>query len=181
LTYPWGVTGGHPGRRSRKTLNRKNGSVELLPSKCDRIKVNEGDLLYFDTWGGGGWGDPLKRATDKVAFDVEAGLVTRKGARRYGVVLKENLSVDASKTKTLRASMAKKRGRTKLFDFGGTIEELRKRCKKETGMEPPVQPKFRTRLEPGSATGKKKPAKKASRKTKAAQGTKKKAGRKKAA
>jgi N-methylhydantoinase B len=77
--------------------------------------------------------------------------------------------------------MAKKRGRTKLFDFGGTIEELRKRCKKETGMEPPEQPKFRTRIEPGSAEGRKRPAKTAARKAKAAQGTKKKAGRKKAA
>jgi len=181
LTYPWGVTGGHPGTRSRKTLHRKNGSVELLPSKCDRIKVYDGDLLHFDTWGGGGWGDPLKRPTDKVAFDVEAGLVSCEGARRYGVVLKDDLSVDEKKTKTLRVSMAKKRGRTKLFDFGGTIEELRKRCKKETGMEPPVQPKFRTRIEPGSAKGRKRPTKTAAKKATAARGTKKKAGRKKAA
>jgi N-methylhydantoinase B len=77
--------------------------------------------------------------------------------------------------------MAKKRGRTKLFDFGGTIEELRKRCKKETGMEPPVQPKFRTRIEPGSAKGRKRPTKTAAKKATAARGTKKKAGRKKAA
>jgi len=181
LTYPWGVTGGHPGRRSRKTLHRKNGSVELLPSKCDRIKVYDGDLLHFDTWGGGGWGDPLKRPTDKVAFDVEAGLVSCEGARRYGVVLKDDLSVDEKKTKTLRVSMAKKRGRTKLFDFGGTIEELRKRCKKETGMEPPVQPKFRKQIEPGSAKGRKRPTKTAAKKATAARGTKKKAGRKKAA
>ena len=75
LTYPWGVKGGHPGTRSRKTLYRKKGSVEPLPSKCDHIKVYEGDLLHFDTWGGGGWSDPLTRPTHKVAFDVEAGLV----------------------------------------------------------------------------------------------------------
>ena len=61
LTYPWGVTGGEPGARSRKTLIRNNGKKELLPSKCDRIPVCEGELLYFDTWGGGGWGDPFKR------------------------------------------------------------------------------------------------------------------------
>ena len=69
LTYPWGVNGGLPGARSRKIMIRKNGKKELLPSKCDRIPVAEGDLLYFDTWGGGGWGDPLKRPVDKVAFD----------------------------------------------------------------------------------------------------------------
>jgi len=55
LTYPWGVNGGLPGARSRKIMIRKNGKKELLPSKCDRIPVAEGDLLYFDTWGGGGW------------------------------------------------------------------------------------------------------------------------------
>ncbi len=123
----------------------------------------------------------MKRPTDKVAFDVEAGLVTRAGARRYGVVLKDDLSVDEKKTKTLRASMAKKRGRTKLFDFGGTIEELRKRCKKETGMEPPEQPKFRARIKQDSAEAKNRPAKKAAKKATAARGTMKKAGRKKAA
>ncbi len=181
LTYPWGVKGGHPGRRSRKTLYRKNGGAEPLPSKCDRIQVYEGDLLHFDTWGGGGWSDPLKRPTDKVAFDVEAGLVTRDGARRYGVVLKDDFSVDEKKTKTLRARMAKKRGRTKLFDFGGTIPELKKRCKKETGLEPPEQPQFGTRIKQDSAAAKNRPAKKAAKKATAARGTKKKAGRKKAA
>lgn len=46
----------------------------------------EGDLLYFDTWGGGGWGDPLKRAVEKVAFDVEAGLVSREGRSVTGLL-----------------------------------------------------------------------------------------------
>jgi len=196
LTYPWGVKGGHPGTRSRKTLYRKKGGVEPLPSKCDRIKVYEGDLLHFDTWGGGGWSDPLTRPTDKVAFDVEAGLVTRDGARRYGVVLNDDFSVNEKKTKTLRASMAKKYERTmknltekeKLFDHGGTtrdlstlISELKKRCKKETGLEPPEQPQFQTRIESGSAKGRNMAASTAAKKTKAARKTKKKAGRKKAA
>ena len=196
LTYPWGVEGGHPGTRSRKTLYRKKGGVEPLPSKCDRIKVYEGDLLHFDTWGGGGWSDPLTRPTDKVAFDVEAGLVTRDGARRYGVVLNDDFSVNEKKTKTLRASMAKKYERTmknltekeKLFDHGGTtrdlstlISELKKRCKKETGLEPPEQPQFQTRIESGSAKGRNMAASTAAKKTKAARKTKKKAGRKKAA
>ncbi len=61
LTYPWGVNGGLPGARSRKTLLRKEGSQELLPSKIDRVKVRNGDLLVAETWGGGGCGDPLER------------------------------------------------------------------------------------------------------------------------
>jgi N-methylhydantoinase B len=144
LTYPWGVNGGLPGGRSRKELHHPDGSMALLPSKCDRVKVKAGSLLNFDTWGGGGWGDPLKRPAEQVAFDVEAGLVTQEGARRYGVVLKDDLSVDDKRTVSLRQRMAKKRGATKLFDFGGTIDELKKRCKRETGLAPPEQPVFQT-------------------------------------
>jgi len=29
-----------------------------------------------------------------------------------------------------------------MFDRGGEIAELKKRCKKETGLEPPRQPEF---------------------------------------
>ena len=56
LTHPWGVNGGHPGGRSTKILKRADGTEEILQPKCDRIRVEEGDLLCFDTWGGGGWG-----------------------------------------------------------------------------------------------------------------------------
>ncbi len=144
LTYPWGVNGGLPGDRSRKELHRADGSFELLPSKCDRIPVKAGDLLNFDTWGGGGWGDPYKRDADQVAFDVAAGLVTPAGAKRYGVVLTKKGEVDEKKTKSLRARLSKKRGRKKLFDKGGTIAELKKRCKKETGLDAPETPVFQT-------------------------------------
>jgi N-methylhydantoinase B len=142
FTYPWGVNGGKPGARSHKLMVRKDGSKELLPSKCDRVKVNPGDLLHYVTWGGGGWGDPLTRDPALVAKEVGRGLVTRDGAKAYGVVLNTKGAVDEAATKKLRASMAKKRGRVEIFDFGGTIEELRKRAKKETGLAAPKEPTF---------------------------------------
>ncbi len=144
LTYPWGVNGGLPGQRSRKILHRVDGSEELLQSKCDRIKVEPGDLLYFDTWGGGGWGDPLKRAVEQVGFDVAAGLVSVDGARRYGVVCNEDGEVDEAATGKLRSDMAAERGDTSLFDFGGTPEELKARCQAETGLPAPKAPEFQT-------------------------------------
>jgi N-methylhydantoinase B len=148
LTYPWGVNGGLPGSRSIKRLVRTDGSEEILPSKCDRIKVESGDLLYFDTWGGGGCGDPLERETARVAFDVEAGLVTVDGARRYGVVIKDGV-VDETATKALREKMAKSRGKVQLFDRGFTsMDELKARCLKDTGLPPPEAPKFVTRRTP---------------------------------
>jgi N-methylhydantoinase B len=59
LTYPWGVNGALPGQRSTKEITRADGSTEFLPSKCDRVAVQNGDILYFNTWGGGGVGEPL--------------------------------------------------------------------------------------------------------------------------
>jgi N-methylhydantoinase B len=144
LTYPWGVNGGLPGERSKKTLCRKDGTEELLPSKIDHVKVEAGDLLVADTWGGGGCGDPLERDPSLVLFDVDAGLVTAEGARRYGVVIKRG-KLDKAATSSLRAEMAAARGPVKLFDRGfENIAELKARCKAETGLEPPSDPKFTT-------------------------------------
>ena len=144
LTYPWGVSGGLPGGRSTKILIRGDGTESVLPSKCDRVSVSEGDLLHFNTWGGGGWGDPLERDPGIVARDVERGLVTRKGAERYGVVIKDDYSVDTKATDALRKKMKAKRGETTLFNRGGAIDDLKKKCKKETGLPAPTQPVFRT-------------------------------------
>lgn len=143
LTYPWGVNGGLPGARGTKTLVRQNGTQVRLPSKCDHVKVEAGDLVYFDTWGGGGCGDPLERDVSRVKFDVEAGLVTIEGAKRYGVVIGDELAVDERATAALRRKMAAERGAKKLFDRGfESIDELKQRCKTETGLDPPLQPRF---------------------------------------
>jgi N-methylhydantoinase B len=110
------------------------------------VVVQPGDLLLYETWGGGGCGDPLEREPAAVAFDVEAGLVSDDGARRYGVVLK-NGRVDAAATKSLRAGMAAERGAAPLFDRGfRDIAELKSRCKAETGLEAPAAPRFQARI-----------------------------------
>jgi len=143
LTYPWGANGGEPGARSRKLLQRANGTEELLPSKIDHVKVEAGDLLIADTWGGGGWGDPLERDAKLVAFDVVAGLVTVEGAKRYGVIVDADGKIDEAATASLRKQMASKRGKKKIFDRGfESIEELKSRCKAETGFDPPATPRF---------------------------------------
>jgi N-methylhydantoinase B len=147
LTYPWGVNGGEPGARSKKTLVRADGTRQLLASKLDRVKVEAGDLLIADTWGGGGCGDPFEREVERVVFDVQAGLVTREGARRYGVVIKPDLTADEAATAKLRAKLSAARGAAPLFDRGfESIEELKARCKQDTGLEPPRQPRFSDRV-----------------------------------
>tara|TARA_B100000809_G_C15140466_1_gene532993 strand:+ start:9979 stop:11844 length:1866 start_codon:yes stop_codon:yes gene_type:complete len=141
LTYPWGVNGGTPGQRSTKILERADGTREILPAKCDGVEVKKGDLLYFNTWGGGGWGDPYLRDASNVLDDVKRGLVSVEGAKRYGVVIVNNSVVQAQTTK-LRASLTEQRGDIKLFDFGGTIEEIKARCLEETGLPAPETPRF---------------------------------------
>ena len=142
LTYPWGVHGGLPGMRSTKKLVRVDGSEEWLPAKCDGIKVKKGDLLYFNTWGGGGWGNPCERDPELVRADVERGLVSIEGAANYGVVLTLDGSVDNEATQALREKLNAERGESSLFNFGGTIEEIKARCQKETHLETPVAPQF---------------------------------------
>lgn len=143
LTHPWGVLGGETGRRSTKRLVRTDGSEEWLPAKIEGVKVQKGDVLYFNTWGGGGWGDPYARDPDLVRQDVNRGLVTSEGARRYGVVIAPDGSVDAAATEALRADLRAARTDVPLFNRGGTIEELKARCVEETHLEAPVSPSFR--------------------------------------
>jgi len=146
LTYPWGVRGGEPGMRSTKRLVCVDGSEKWLPSKSEGIKVEKGDLLYFNTWGGGGWGDPYERDAELVRSDVERGLVTVEGARSYGVSIAGDGSVDMAATEELRDRLREERGEPELFNFGGTIEEIKSRCKAETHLEPPQSPTFAERV-----------------------------------
>ncbi len=142
LTPPWGILGGKPGMRSTKILVHTDGTCTVLPSKCDQIKVEPGDQLIFQTAGGGGWGDPLERDSEKVRVDVVRELVSvRKAASDYGVVCDpETSEVDEGATRTLRQRMKESRGETLTFDFGPPLRELLARCKEETGLEPPTAP-----------------------------------------
>ncbi|KAJ5157116.1 uncharacterized protein N7482_008216 [Penicillium canariense] len=147
FTKPWGLKGGQPGQRSRKILYRYSKSAEsppteVLPSKCDHIRIDPGDVLEWVTWGGGGLGDPLTRPTEKVALEVSRKLVTMDGARRgYGVVVKRNFTVDTEETEKLRARMHMERaqlGDAPIYDRGGSIEALRETCLQETGLSAPL-------------------------------------------
>lgn len=70
-----------------------------------RVKVKTGDLLYFNTWGGGGWGDPFARDPELVKQDVARRLVSAEGAKRYGVVINTDGTVNTDATQILRAEL----------------------------------------------------------------------------
>ena len=144
LTYPWGVLGGEAGLRSTKRLVRADGTEEWLPAKAESVKVKKGDLLYFNTWGGGGWGDPYERDAELILLDVKRRLVTAEGARRYGVVINGKESIDQAATKSLRDKLKAERQEIPMFNHGGELEDIRARCEQETHLPAPVKPEFVT-------------------------------------
>jgi len=62
-----------------------------------------GDVVRMETSGGGGGGDPLARAPERVQADVALGYLDRdQAAERYGVVIDAGGNVDAAATQAMR-------------------------------------------------------------------------------
>ena len=80
--------------------------TRFVLANAERIhRVPAGTVLTMAVPGGGGFGNPFRRDPDKVAADVQAGLVTLEGARRsYGVAIASDGTVDRSATAALRGS-----------------------------------------------------------------------------
>lgn len=136
LTYPWGILGGKPGMRSEKILVRKEQGPQQLPSKCDEVQVQPGDMLIYRTAGGGGWKNPLDRPMERVESDVSKGLVSKEKAEQdYGVIVG-----DAKASERLRKKMRTQQKEKGVFDRGPALEEILSNCREETGLEPPVRP-----------------------------------------
>jgi N-methylhydantoinase B len=134
LTYPWGILGGTPGMRSEKILKRADGTEQRLPSKCDEVEVEPGDMLIYRTAGGGGWKDPLDRDQALVEADVAKDLISAdKAKNEYGVIVG-----DAEATAALRDKIRAERPGVKDFDMGPPLDEILARCEDETGLPAPV-------------------------------------------
>jgi N-methylhydantoinase B len=126
LVAPYGVGGGRAGRTGRVVLNPGTAAERELPPLGDGIILTRGDLLRFETCGGGGWGDPLARDPQRVRDDVARGFVTPRGARDdYGVVL-DPLTLDLDKTAT-DEERARRARRQDLIDRGPGFEEAEAR------------------------------------------------------
>ncbi|CAL3969775.1 unnamed protein product [Diplocarpon coronariae] len=148
FTKPWGINGGSPGARSYKKLYRyseqpESPPAEVLPSKCDHIRVEPNDLLEWVTWGGGGLGDPTTRPSEVVAMEVARRLVTVRGAEdNYGVVVDpDTFAVNDDATRATRARIVASRDqrlyKERVYDRGGSLAELTASCFAETGLKPP--------------------------------------------
>jgi N-methylhydantoinase B len=95
----------------------------------NRVSVEKGDIIRIVTTGGGGWGDPLDRETERVREDVSWGKVSLEGARRdYGVIFadEQSLIIDLKESEKQREKMRKERGKVPFFDHGPNLNALKK-------------------------------------------------------
>jgi N-methylhydantoinase B len=96
------LDGGGDGARSSNVLRRPDGTEETLPAMFSTT-IEAGDVYVHRTAGGGGFGDPFDRKVDEVAVDVANEKVSVDAAReRYGVVIRQDGTVDAAATEALR-------------------------------------------------------------------------------
>jgi N-methylhydantoinase B/oxoprolinase/acetone carboxylase alpha subunit len=109
------------GHTGRITLNPGTTEERRLPALGDGIVLKRGDLLRFETCGGG-WGDPLTRDPLHVWEDVARGFITARGPLEdYGVVL-DATAGEPDKTAT-EAERKRRPGATALIDRGPGFEE----------------------------------------------------------
>ena len=103
---PWGLKGGLFGGRGRFLLNPNTTEEKLIASKVSDVLVGEGDIISIQTAGGGGFGPPLERDPELVAYDYLQGKVSSQESReRYGVALSEEGVVNHKTTSILREQM----------------------------------------------------------------------------
>jgi N-methylhydantoinase B len=101
---PQGAAGGQDGGVNRVAVEI-GGQAYVPPhlSKDQDIAIAAGDRVTVSTPGGGGFGAPFERLPELVAADARRGYYTREEAlERFGVVLDDDLAVDAAATTRTR-------------------------------------------------------------------------------
>ena len=95
MVDPFGIHGGKPGKNSGiyvrkagtkdwKTFSELFGTTS--PSKFANINLKRGDQVKIIAPGGGGWGDPMNRSSERVRADLQEGFITQESAKNdYGL------------------------------------------------------------------------------------------------
>jgi N-methylhydantoinase B len=86
VVEPLGAAGGRPGARGAHWVNPDTPEAVQLASRRGDYPLASGDVIRFDTAGGGGYGDPRQRAPAPVIADVQDGYVSpASAAADYGL------------------------------------------------------------------------------------------------
>ncbi|MCB8815099.1 hydantoinase B/oxoprolinase family protein [Desulfosporosinus shakirovi] len=100
---PFGTASGQPGSLTRVELATLDGEKISLASKESARLLPKGTVLTVVSSGGGGWGDPWRRAPESVWQDFLNGVISASKAKQdYGVVLFKE-GVDWAATSELRS------------------------------------------------------------------------------
>jgi N-methylhydantoinase B len=99
-----GYLGGRSGAGNYFVLNQGAADELTVTDACYDVPVGRDRIIFAQSGGGGGWGDPLERDPALVLADVENGYISAACARRdYGVVLDpQGRSVDEAATRRTR-------------------------------------------------------------------------------
>jgi N-methylhydantoinase B len=123
-----GMSGGYPGNLGHDVVVHGAGVHQSLAAgkvpqslgdfagtatiaQCfARTMVNPGDVIYLNCQGGGGYGDPLLRDPEDVAYDVRGDIVSITAANElYGIALQPNGDVDDEATIKRRKAIRSER------------------------------------------------------------------------
>ena len=74
-----GIFGGGDGERAESRILRRDGTIEIIPSKIV-TRLMKGDRVVVRTAGGAGYGEPVLRATDAIEADTADGKVRQTPA-----------------------------------------------------------------------------------------------------
>ena len=87
------------------------GELQTYPAKMTQLEsFSTADVYENGPSAGAGWGDPLEREPERVAEDVHFEMVSPDVARKiYGVIIKDDASVDANATEQRRAELRQER------------------------------------------------------------------------
>ena len=84
---PWGLHGGRNGSLNSLQVLRTNGSIESH-ARISALELKAGDIVRITTASGGGYGDPRKRARERVLADLKNEFITPEQAEKhYGVTV----------------------------------------------------------------------------------------------
>lgn len=103
LFQPYGLAGGEKGRATRNVLTDADGRETPLPGKAT-MTMTSGQVIRHEQAGAGGFGDPLDRSPEAVAFDVWNDKISfRYAADRHKVVVDAVTGIlDSAATQRLR-------------------------------------------------------------------------------
>jgi len=108
---PWGLWGGKSGLPNHYLLDVGDGKPPEVCTKRPGTKLPAKGWVALRGGGGGGWGDPLERDTERVLTDVVRGYVSLEKAKtEYGVVVDPaSNAVDEKATRALRETLGRER------------------------------------------------------------------------